>query len=735
MNHSGNLWYRVVVFMLMTLLLWNQDAPASVLVDFGATAGANVFGLAGWTTVLKDLTPTTSYSSVGPDGLLLETTGSEYSNYQGVQGISRSFGYGERILVTWYNNSGNWLSDFTPLVSFTDANSPVNSPGQPRWYGMKNLATYHAGINEFAPGATVRTYYDFTNSSTAPTDLPPSAGNYTIVNVCMNTTQAGLLIDKIELAAADITAPTMPANLSTAAHPTQPDNKINLTWNASTDGTAVTHYRIYRNGLFVNTSSTTSYTDALLTPSTSYTYRVTAFDGFGNESGQSNAATRSTASYRGKSSVINPFAGFQYLGAFKLPPNTGHPFTLVSNPWTYREGDLAYYPSGDPGNTDAYPGSLYLSGFVQQESYGYVAEIGIPVPVISATKNPNELNTATTLRNFTDVKPANIHYPPAYPDEPYLAMGAALEYLPAQSGQTSGKLYTAFGDYYYPDQKKVTNGACDLNLTNPVGAWSVGPVAGNNPPFNTLARYMFAAPQSWADAYTGGRPLLTGNSRYGNWPHGPALYAIAPWMDGTPWPAAGAALNYITLLRYDNDGGTHYVDGFIQDDGSRYRGAEWLSAGSQAAVMISTSKAFGETWYGYRDGTRYYDDILPLVPEFEPAYGVYGEKGPIANSHDGLFLFYDPADLAAVAQGSQQPYGPQPYAALDVSHVLFKPITEDAFEELCNVVGEVAFDETHGLLYMAENRAYGDGIEYENPVIHVWQVSAAASNSYLLWTK
>ena len=83
---------------------------------------------------------------------------------------------------------------------------------------------------------------------------------------------------------ADLTAPSVPANLSTVPVSSA---LISLSWTASTDNVAVTGYRIFRNGALLGTTSGTNFADGGLTPSTLYTYRVSAIDAANNESAQS----------------------------------------------------------------------------------------------------------------------------------------------------------------------------------------------------------------------------------------------------------------------------------------------------------------------------------------------------------------------------------------------------------------------------------------------------------------
>lgn len=89
----------------------------------------------------------------------------------------------------------------------------------------------------------------------------------------------------------DTQPPSVPTNV--VATPQAP-TWINLTWTASTDDIAVAGYRIFRNGSEVGTSATTSYLDAGLSPATTYTYTVSAYDAVGNQSSQSAQAVATT---------------------------------------------------------------------------------------------------------------------------------------------------------------------------------------------------------------------------------------------------------------------------------------------------------------------------------------------------------------------------------------------------------------------------------------------------------
>ncbi len=63
--------------------------------------------------------------------------------------------------------------------------------------------------------------------------------------------------------------------------------RIDLAWDASTDDTAVTGYKVYRGGVEIATVTGTSYSNTGLTPNTTYSYTVAAFDAVPNTSAQS----------------------------------------------------------------------------------------------------------------------------------------------------------------------------------------------------------------------------------------------------------------------------------------------------------------------------------------------------------------------------------------------------------------------------------------------------------------
>jgi chitodextrinase len=98
--------------------------------------------------------------------------------------------------------------------------------------------------------------------------------------------------------AADVTPPTIPSGVAANA---VGSGRVNVTWNASQDNNQLAGYTLYRNGNAVANvgPATTSYGDAGLSPSTTYSYQVDAFDGAGNHSARSAAVSATTAASSG----------------------------------------------------------------------------------------------------------------------------------------------------------------------------------------------------------------------------------------------------------------------------------------------------------------------------------------------------------------------------------------------------------------------------------------------------
>ncbi|HLP09170.1 MAG TPA: DNRLRE domain-containing protein, partial [Opitutaceae bacterium] len=82
-------------------------------------------------------------------------------------------------------------------------------------------------------------------------------------------------------AAVDLEPPSTPGAFTATLVGT---SAASLAWSASTDNVAVTGYRIYRDGVLLDSTTGTSFTDAGLPAATTFTYSVVAVDTAGNAS-------------------------------------------------------------------------------------------------------------------------------------------------------------------------------------------------------------------------------------------------------------------------------------------------------------------------------------------------------------------------------------------------------------------------------------------------------------------
>jgi chitodextrinase len=121
-----------------------------------------------------------------------------------------------------------------------------------------------------------------------------------------------------------------------------------VSWSSSTDNVGVTGYRVFRNGTAVATPTATSYADSGLAPGTTYTYRVSARDAAGNESGQSVAVSATTTTPDTTAPLLTNITAVDVTSA-------GARIT-----WTTNESATSRV---DYGTTSAYGSAASISGF------------------------------------------------------------------------------------------------------------------------------------------------------------------------------------------------------------------------------------------------------------------------------------------------------------------------------------------------------------------------------------
>ncbi len=174
----------------------------------------------------------------------------------------------------------------TGLVTTTVSNTQIDLT-----WSVATDDTAVTGYNIYRDGvlltSTTGTSYSDTGLSSLTTysyqiSASDAAGNEGIRSISSSSTT---------LADPDTTPPTQVTGLSTTVIGT---TQIDLTWSASTDNIAVAGYNIYRDGVFITSTPTTSYSDTGVTEASTYSYQISAFDAAGNEGLASNSVSVST---------------------------------------------------------------------------------------------------------------------------------------------------------------------------------------------------------------------------------------------------------------------------------------------------------------------------------------------------------------------------------------------------------------------------------------------------------
>ncbi|MBT2388932.1 discoidin domain-containing protein [Streptomyces sp. ISL-1] len=192
---------------------------------------------------------------------------------------------------------------------------------------------------------------------------------YVRVLVTANTARAAAQVSEFEIygpATGDTQAPTAPTALAFTEPAT---GQIKLTWEASTDNTAVTGYDIYANNELRTSvaGNVTTYTD---TQSTSVTvaYFVRAKDAAGNQSANSNTVTRKADT--GDTQAPTAPAGLAFTepaaGQIKLTWGASSDNTGVTGYDIYANNALRRSVAGNVTTyTDPQPASATVSYFVR----------------------------------------------------------------------------------------------------------------------------------------------------------------------------------------------------------------------------------------------------------------------------------------------------------------------------------------------------------------------------------
>jgi outer membrane protein assembly factor BamB len=176
----------------------------------------------------------------------------------------------------------------TGAVATAISSSQINVKWNPSTDTGGGIARYriYRGLNQIAV---------VTGTSYSETGLTPlTLYKYKISAVDMNENESTVSFEvkatTLSSGSSDTTPPAVPTGLVASAAST---SQINLSWSPVSDAD-LAGYKVYRGTTVVGTVTGTTYSDVGLTPSTTYTYKVAAFDANNNLSAQSASASAMT---------------------------------------------------------------------------------------------------------------------------------------------------------------------------------------------------------------------------------------------------------------------------------------------------------------------------------------------------------------------------------------------------------------------------------------------------------
>ena len=184
------------------------------------------------------------------------------------------------------------------------------------------VALYRISIDGTEAGTTATTSYQATGLN--------AGQNYSFSVIAEDTSgnqSTAATVTATTLTTSDTVAPSVPTGLTLTSATT---NAVDINWTASIDdqGT-VASYRVFRDGVEIGTSTTTTYTDSTVQAEQSYLYTVAAIDDSGNESSQSTGLSVDTPA---------------------VPPTTGGPQLIAGYPFEEGTGSTVLDLSGNGNN-------------------------------------------------------------------------------------------------------------------------------------------------------------------------------------------------------------------------------------------------------------------------------------------------------------------------------------------------------------------------------------------------
>jgi chitodextrinase len=242
----------------------------------------------------------------------------------------------------------------------------------------------------------------------------------------------------------DTTPPSVPTGLTASA---VSSSQINLSWTASSDNVGVSGYRVFRNGVQIATTSATSFTNTGLSPSTTYTYAVAAFDAAGNLSAQSSSASATTPAAPDTTpptvSITAPANGATVKGTVSVSANASDNVGVVGVQFLLDNGsngsaDATTAPYSISWNTATTNDGSHTITAIARDAAGNSSP---PATVTVAVAN-NAPPPAPQSQRFEDTDPSVVYSGPGWRPDVYAALSAGQATDSDQAGAQATFTFT-----------------------------------------------------------------------------------------------------------------------------------------------------------------------------------------------------------------------------------------------------------------------------------------------------
>ena len=211
---------------------------------------------------------------------------------------------------------GPKAEDIWGIYSGTDTETPTI----PTNVAISNITTFSLDVSWTASTDNVKvTSYDIfvdgvlnkntTNTSTTLKGLNSNTSySITVLAKDIVNNKSALSGAVVTKTLEDTEAPTVPTNIVIS---NETGSTFKISWDASTDNTAVTAYDVFIDGTLNNTTETTTYTVSNLTTSTTYSVQISAKDAINNKSALSTSTNATTTD--GSTTTANELFFSEYL--------------------------------------------------------------------------------------------------------------------------------------------------------------------------------------------------------------------------------------------------------------------------------------------------------------------------------------------------------------------------------------------------------------------------------------